>query len=929
MNLTKILASTVVLTVAGYGIYLLRNGDQVDYSTEVKPILNKRCISCHGGVKKQGGFSVLFKEEALAVTESGKPSIIPGDPDHSEFITRLTSKDPEERMPYKEEAMPQEEIEILRKWVKQGANWGEHWAFSQPQRPDVPGKSMFASVFSWFSSSAWEKNDIDYFVSDRLEKESINHANQAEKATLLRRVCLDLTGLPPTSQQLNEFLADNSANAYEKMVDKLLASPRYGERWAGMWLDLARFSDTKGYEKDEKRNIWKYRDYVIEAFNKDLPYNQFIKEQLAGDLLPNPTDEQLIATAFHRNTMNNDEGGTDDEEFRNAALVDRVNTTWEVLQGTTFACVQCHSHPYDPIRHEEYYQYMAFFNNTRDEDVPDDSPFLRQFKPEEKAQYEQLKNWIKTNVSAESAHKFGDLVRFLEPKVHPHWGDQFINGSLADNKYLGIRNGGSVRFKELPLQNKTQLLIAYGNKTGSATTLEVHRGAVNGPIVTTIRLDTTQKGGWTNSWDYKIVPLPAGLPAKEDWFLTFKNPKVKPDQSTCIVGYFIFMEDFPGKGKAGYAENQARFISLLRAEPENTTPILLENPTEYYRKTHLWERGNWTAKTTEVHPAIPAIFGKLPDNAPKNRLSLANWMGSNQNPLTARVAVNRFWEQLFGTGLVETQEDFGTQGFTPSYPELMDYLSVKFMDDFDWQPKKLLKYIVMSATYQQDSRVTPDLREKDPMNRLLARGPRVRLSAEQVRDQALLVSGLLSDKLFGPSVMPYQPEGLWANPYSGLSWKISNYEDQHRRALYTFWRRTSPYPSMITFDGASREVCLARRIRTNTPLQALVTMNDPVYVECAINLAKKMEASGNQIDTKIEDGYRLALSKEISPDKKAILLKLYQTALANYRKSPNDANKLLNVCPDDRIKPHDSPQLAALTMVASTILNLDEFITKE
>ncbi len=928
MNISKLIFIGSIVIIGGYSLYSLnKTGNEVDYSTQVKPILNKHCIACHGGVKKQGGFSLLFREEALGKTESGKPAIIPGDAEHSEFIIRLTHKDPEERMPLKKEPLKKEEIEILTKWVNQGANWGEHWAFVKPEMPTVPNKGFFAGFFSLFGDK-WEKNDIDYFVKNKLEQEGLKPSTKAEKSILLRRLCLDLTGLPPTEKQIEEFMKDDSDNAYEKMVDSLLASSQFGERWAGMWLDMARYSDTKGYEKDEGRNIWQYRDYVIKAFNQDMPYTQFIKEQLAGDLLKNPSEQQYIATAFHRNTVNNDEGGTDDEEFRNATMVDRVNTTWEVFQSTTFACVQCHSHPYDPIRHEDYYKSMAFFYNTRDEDVPDDSPYLRQFnKPEDQQRLTQLQTWLKTNFSSQQEKEITQYLTFLEPKIHPHAGDQFINGALADNKYLGVRNGGSVRFKSLPVEGKRQLLVAYGNKTGSPTLMEIRLGSLTGKVLTTIKLDTTQKGGWTNSWDYQLYDLPK-MSGRQDWYLTFKNAKVKPDQSTCVIGSFTLLPEFPGNGKPEYNEKKQSFLELIRANTENT-PVMLDNPLEYARQTNVWERGNWLAKTKVVQPDIPEALGRLPKGAPKNRLGLAMWLGSNENPLTARVAVNRFWEQLFGTGLVETLEDFGTQGFTPTNAALLDFLAIKFMDEYQWKPKKLLKEIVMSATYQQDSKANEDLLEKDPMNRLLARGPRVRLSAEQIRDQALLVSGLLSYKMYGKSVMPYQPDGIWNTPYSSMAWKLSDKEDKYRRALYTYWRRSTPYPSMITFDGANRDICLARRIRTNTPLQALVTLNDPVYLECAKSLAKKMGASGGTIDEQITKTYRLTMCKNITDKKLAILKKLYTNTLITYQKSKNEAALLLNICPDDNIKPKNIPDLAAKTLVASTLLNLDEFIMKE
>lgn len=915
----------VVLLAVFFG---LTNNNSVDYSRDVKPILNQRCISCHGGVKQQGEFSVLFEEEAFQPAESGKIPIIKGDAKNSEFYKRLISDDPDERMPYKEAALPEEEIEILKQWIDEGAEWGEHWAFQPPKAVAVPNSTLFAGIFDWFSSK-WGNNEIDNFIKEKLDENDLKPSTEADKRQLARRAALDLIGVPADEKLVSEFIKNENANAYETFVDSLLASPKFGEKWAGMWLDLARFSDSKGYEKDEGRSIWRYRDYVIDAFNKNLPYDQFIIEQLAGDLLPKPTDNQLIATAFHRNTMNNDEGGTEDEEYRTAAVVDRVNTTWEALQGTTFSCIQCHAHPYDPIRHDEYYEFMAFFNNTRDEDTPDDSPVLREFSEENNQKIDQLISWIKASETSASKKRqlpsnIKHLIRFQEPKVNPHWGEDFVNGALADAKYLAVRNGGSVNYKQLPIQGKTKLLIAYGNTNATPTYMEIHRGTQSGELLKTIKLEKTQGGGWTNSWTIASFDIPPSKNKTEDWHLVFRNSSAKPDQKTCQIGYFLFADDFPANDSTEV--NYERFISLLNTKAEKTTPILLESPDTFKRTTHVWERGVWTDKGKEVQPGIPALFGSLPNDYPKNRLGLAKWIASENNPLTARVAVNRYWEQLFGYGLVETLEDFGSQGFEPTHPELLDYLAVKFIKDFNWQPKEFLKYVVMSATYRQDSRITDELQEKDPTNKWLARMPRVRLSAEQVRDQALAVSGLLSDKMNGPSVMPPQPDGLWNNPYSGMKWVESEGEDRYRRSLYIFHRRTSPYPSMMTFDGSSREVCNVRRIRTNTPLQALVTLNDPVFVECAVNLAKRSAEQNKTVDAQINGIYEFALSRKLSEAKKTALKDLYQEAKKEFASCDSCSKQLTAYLPETQQNKND---IAALAVVANTVINLDEFVMKE
>ena len=600
MNINKILIWSVAIIIGYFSVYSLIGKKQtIDFSTQVKPILNKNCIACHGGVKKQGGFSVLFREEALGNTKSGKPAIIAGDPEHSDFIARLTHKDPEERMPYQAEPLKKEEIEILTKWVKEGANWGEHWAFTAPESPSVPNKNFLAGFTDWFSEK-WEKNDIDYFVSEKLEEQNLGHSQQADKTILLRRISLDLTGLPPTEQQMTDFLNDNSGTAYEKAVDRLLASPQYGERWAGMWLDLARYSDTKGYERDDVRSIWKYRDYVIEAFNQNMPYNQFLKEQLAGDLLPKPTDNQLIATGFHRNTMTNDEGGTDNEEFRTAAVLDRVNTTWEVLQGTTFSCIQCHSHPYDPFRHEDYYKYVAFFNNTRDEDSYGDYPHLRLYTKEDAAKVENIKQWILKNSSLEKAQEYTKFLKTWQPTYNSLSCDEFIKSELSDTKFLGIQNGGSARLKNVDLTDKNQFIIRYNCwKLGSSLT--VHLDKPDGPILLSTKLDTT-KGYAAKKVNFKPVN---GI---HDLYFTATNLSMKgTEEYTALFDWFGFLSEFPAQNTSESLAMQNEFWRLVTLGTDITL-IMDENPKNLHRKSFVFERGNWTVKGKEVQPDIPDLF---------------------------------------------------------------------------------------------------------------------------------------------------------------------------------------------------------------------------------------------------------------------------------------------------------------------------------
>ena len=717
------------------GIWDKRN--PVSFNEDVRPILNESCLDCHGGVRQSGEFSLLFASDAFEPTESGKPAIVPGHPDSSEFVRRIRHTEPSERMPLDHDPLPEDEIRILEQWIAEGAEWDTHWAYKAMMPVEVPVPR----------NASWGNNTIDAFILKGIEEEGLTVSPEADCRTLIRRVSLDLTGLPPTLDEVEAYCESQSEEAYEGVVDRLLASPRFGEHWAAMWLDLARYADTKGYEKDSPRTIWMYRDWVIKAFNQDMPFDQFTIEQLAGDLLPDPSEDQLIATAFHRNTMNNDEGGTDNEEFRIAAVIDRVNTTWEVWMGTTMACVQCHSHPYDPFRQTEYFEFLAFFNNTADHDTPNEFPILE----------------VAFDSVYAAAHKIKD---------------------------------GLVR-----------------------------------------------------------------------------------------------------------------------------TPIMQELPADSGRTTYFFNRGSWLDQGAEVAPGTPGIMNAWPDGAPMNRLGVAQWILDPENPLTSRVTVNRFWAELFGAGLVETMEDFGSQGQQPTHPALLDWLAQEFMSTHEWRVKSLLKDIVMSATYRQRSDVRPQDLELDPLNRYLARAPRIRLSAEQLRDQALAASGLLSDKMYGPGVMPYQPDGIWRAPYSNLAWETSEGEDRYRRGIYTFWRRSAPYPSMVAFDSPSREVCVSRRVDTNTPLQALVTLNDPVYVEAAREMARSMVAAGqNDLSASVRHGFVQALVREPEPKELNILMELYQEAYFEFKEQ---RGVIATASVSER-----EIELDAYAVVANAILNFDEFLTK-
>ncbi|OOG73168.1 PSD1 and planctomycete cytochrome C domain-containing protein [Algoriphagus sp. A40] len=880
---------------------------EVDFSTEIKPILNKHCITCHGGVKKSGGFSVLFEEEAFALNESGLPAIVPGSPNSSELIKRLTHSDPELRMPYQRAALSDEEIDLLKTWIRQGAKWGKHWAYEPVQKPEISDQIQSAGIGA--DGDAPEISPIDHFIQEKLQEKGLSPSPEEQPLRLLRRVSLDLTGLPPSDSLVAVF--SSGKITYDQAVDQLLNANSFGEKWATWWLDLARYADTKGYERDVSRTMWPYRDYVIRAFNADKPFDEFTVEQIAGDLLPNPTQDQLTATAFHRNTMNNDEGGTEDEEFRIAALLDRVSTTYEVWQSTTMACVQCHSHTYDPIRHEEFYQSAAFFNNTRDEDTHDEEPRLRFYEPEDQEKVASILDWVEENEGEKAAKIRSDFLKFYEPKYAAHLATDFNKSELIDTKWLGLWSGGSAVYKNIDTQGSDQLLLDY--RTGlDGTQMTICKDGPEGEILASFVMNKTE-GEIVRPIPFKPITGLVNL------YIEAKNPKAEPQQNTSTIVWFAFVPSLNGKEKPGFAQIQNNWEELLKFKGTKL-PILIENPPYMARQTKVFERGNWMVLGENVSPETPDEFGAWQNEWPANRLGFAYWLTSSENPLTARTLVNRVWDQLFGRGIVRTIEDMGSQSEPPTHPELLDYLAWKTMNDYDWSMKSLIREIVTSATYKQSSKITAEAYQKDPDNQWYSRGPRFRLSAEQVRDQALAVSGLLSRKMYGPGVKPHQPEGIWQTVYNGESWTESEGEDKYRRGIYTFLKRTSPYPSFITFDAASREVCLSKRLVTNTPLQALVTLNDPVYLDAAKNLGKNSwEKSSGNAEKAIAQTYELLVLSKISDGKKKTLLELFAAAKAEFAKDPKALEEFY---------PGANPEVAAMAVVANAMMNLDEFLTK-
>ncbi len=775
--------------------------EPVRFNRDVRPLLNTQCFKCHGGVKEAGGLNLQFRAEALLAGDSGIPGIVPGKPEESGLFQRLVTHDEDEKMPKKAPPLPPETVALLKQWIMEGANWEDHWAYQPPERA---GKS------------------IDEIVGARLQQAGLGFAPAAGVRTLARRLALDLTGLPPALEQVEalERTADPGA-ALVAFTEELLASPAYGERWAVPWLDLARYADSRGYEADRFRDMWPYRDWVVTALNADMPYDRFLTEQLAGDLLPDPTPAQLTATAFHRNTPQNDEGGTDDEEFRTYAVIDRVNTTFDALQGTSMGCVQCHGHPYDAFKHEEYYQLMAFFNNTADADRGDQAPTRKTWALQDAPQAEEWnREWeaVSAKLKRERQARREDLSKWLAEKKSPP--------------------------------------AAHG-QSGAAAPLPP-----SGALTTLLKKEESK---WSKDEKARI----------EQYFLT----EVLPES-------------------AGWYADRDRLEAGLKTLPAADLPIMQELSGEQARVTRVFHKGNWMDKGEKVQPMVPRILNPWPEGAPANRLGFAQWLTNGRNPLTARVQVNRVWEQIFGIGLVETLEDFGSQGDKPLHQDLLDELAVRFQTDLQWSQKALLREIVKSRVYRQSSVIPPALLERDPANRLLARGARYRLSNEQIRDQALEVSGLLSHKKGGVPVMPWQPPGTWLTPYEGKDWTVSGGEDAHRRALYTFIRRSAAYPSMITFDAPNREFCLVRRLRTNTPLQALDTLNSPVFMEAAAALAKRMESGGGTLGDQIGRGLLLATQRP-GRDYEIAALRQLHTRTGGH-----------------------------LTLVANAILNLDEVLTR-
>ena len=1073
---------------------------KLDFNRDIRPILSDTCFKCHGPDEQNRMANVRLDEtEGLFTDRGGYRIIVPGHPDQSKLYQKISSKDDSELMPPKDSgrSLTPKQIETFKAWIDQGAKWDMLWSFVPPKRPPVPE----------VNDKTWTRNPIDNFVLARLQTEGLKPSPEADRATLLRRVYFDLTGLPPTPAEINAFQADKSPGAYEKRVDQLLASSHYGERMAMPWLDLARYADTHGFHIDSMRDMWAWRDWVIKGFNENLPYDQFTVDQIAGDLLPNATLDQKIASGFNRNHMITLEGGAIPEEYHVEYLVDRVSATSTAFLGLTMGCARCHDHKYDPITQKDFYRFVAFFNTVPERGLDgfegNAVPVLPLASHEQQQQLDSLKAQIATTLAAlpekkllalrnewqttalaslpepghegltayypmdadladaSGSHHDGKAVRgqvvfddgtigkagvfspettvsfgnagdfdrtrpfsvnlwVMPPNVSAvkiltkhESGENWQGWELADDKpvfngsnkrmaHYVIRlaqhwpdNAIEVRTKELVQINKgtyanglRQIAVVYDG-SGKASGIKIYESGkqvetvtlkdhLNGSIASTAPLEIGDKALGTSfegSMDdlriynravtgKEVEDLTVRLPARSLVVALNGRPtdeleslQTENDSDDVQIGMADKAKTKDDIAKAQEKDHQSRlneyflkygaseedrqlFVKLedlreQKAKLETEIPsVMVMSEMKKPRSTFVLGRGQYDNPKDKVTANVPSFLPPMAPGLPMNRLGLAKWLVSPNNPLTARVAVNHFWQEAFGTGIVKTSEDFGSQGEQPSNPQLLDWLATEFVHT-GWNVKAVERLIVTSATYRQSSRITPELEERDPENRLLARGPRFRLPAEIVRDNALAVSGLLDNRIGGPSVSPYQPKGLWeemafGQGFTGQTYSQSTGKDLYRRSMYTIWKRTVPPPALVTFDAPDREKCTARRSITNTPLQALVLLNDPTYVEASRFLAQRMLTQGGKTPAgRIDYAFRLATGRTPDAKERAVLLEQAQQALAEYRQHGDEAKELLAVGESKSDPRLDQKELAAWTTVAGIILNLDETITKE
>jgi mono/diheme cytochrome c family protein len=1006
-------------------------GAGIDFNRQIRPILSENCFACHGPDEKarKGKLRLDTREGILGHGRGGTAAVVPGKPGASEVMARVLASDGSEVMPPVKSGkkLSREQVELIRQWIEQGAHWSEHWAFTPPRRPAVPA----------VANTGLTRNPIDHFVLSRLEREKLSPAPEADRATLIRRLSLDLTGLPPTPAEVDAFLSDKSADAYEKVVDRLLASPRYGERMAMLWLDGARYADSNGYQADYERFMWRWRDWVIDAYNANMPFDRFTLEQLAGDLLPEPPPgtpnraeqrmRQVLATGFHRNHRINTEGGIVPEEWRVETVADRVETTGNVWLGLTFNCCRCHDHKYDPISQKEYYQLFAFFNNvpesgTGREAPVNHPPILRAPRPGDEARLRELEAAI--GPAERAVKEQEERLAALQPKWEKHaltvkggptWTHlEPTDLRATDGVKLTRQPDGDLRATGRATAHTTYTVTApLPLKKVTALRLEVlpHEGlpargpgrSENGNFVLTGV--TVEMGGKkvtlaSASTDFSQAnyPVAAVLGGRPDsgWAIfprvgqahwaVFALEKPLSEEGAKVTIHFDFNSHFPGHqfGRFRLAVSDAdtpltpgelpgNIRTLLAIAPEKRTPQQQGDLRAFFRAHHAGEvtaadralqaarkakadfeatlptamvlaempsprdafvliRGQYDKRGEKVTARLPSVLPPLPKGSPANRLGLARWLVDPNHPLTSRVAVNRMWEVFFGAGIVRSTENFGLQGEPPTHPELLDWLAVEFVRN-GWDIKAIQRLIVTSTTYRQSSRVTPELLARDPDNRLLARAPRFRLQAEAVRDNALAVSGLLVDRLGGPSVRPYMPQGVWdeTNVYGNLrNYRHDKGDGLYRRSLYTIWKRTAAPPSMLLFDSPSRELCTVKRPRTNTPLQALALLNEVTFVEASRVLAERMLSEGGKTPEEwVRHAFRRAVARQPEEAELRVLTAGLKKRLERYRSDPEAARKLLSVGDHSSAVKLDPAELAACTVTASVILNLDETITRE
>lgn len=1036
----------------------------IQFNRDIRPILSENCFQCHGpdAAHREADLRLDVREHAIADRDSGA-AIVPNNAEKSQILERIRSSDPALRMPPEStgKQVTPEQIKLLEQWIAEGAPYEAHWSFVPPQKPPLPQ----------VKNPAWPRMPLDYFTLAKMEEQGLSPSPEASRETWLRRVTLDLTGLPPTIEEQEAFLGDASPLAYERVVDRLLASAQYGERMAMHWLDLARYADTNGYNNDEERTQWPWRDWVIEAYNADMPYDQFVREQLAGDLLPGAGDREKIATAFNRNHVLTTEGGIIEEEYRVEYVADRVHTTASVFLGLSLQCARCHDHKYDPLSQRDYYRFFAFFNNIAEKTVAYNAarvsePLVRAPTRLQALQLSELEQAIARVDNARSAHaqtvdaavaewekqvaaQFGaecEKETLLADKLELHLPFDEINGDstldlatkaprgkvIGSPKKMSGQVGGAWEFdgkthvdfgetaafehdepfsisvwasvtsndamtilakmdepqahrgydfvveqgrpamhlihrwpedglkviakEPLPLGQRRHLVITYDG-TAKAQGIKLYVDGVETPLDVS-RDQLSGKGTIRTERPLHVGRRTTSIPFRgtlDDLRIYRKTLSADEAASLHRAGMWSAVAEVvktPSADRTAeqrellrlrYLETQDERYQTLSTELETLkkrkeqllaavppTMVMAEMPTP--RQAYILKRGQYDQPDEPVSPGVPESLPPLPPGAPANRLGLAQWLTNPEHPLTARVAVNRVWALLFGAGLVETIEDFGAQGAWPTHPELLDWLATEYAGPQQWGTKTLLKEIVLSATYRQSSRVNPELLQRDPKNLWLARGPRFRLPAETIRDSALATSGLLTSRIGGPSVKPYQPDGLWEEVSVERREKYSRDQgaDLYRRSMYTFWKRTCPPPGMTTFDAPDRETCMLRRARTNTPLQALVLMNDPTYLEAARKMAERaLREGGGSDDDRIDYLFRLAVSRRPNDRERGVLRTMLNQARSRFHTASEDALRLLTVGDAPRDESLEGTELASWTTLASIMLSLDETITKE